>query len=106
MANIELLNVASSTIIVNGDPVKMDGGQSSISISATSYGGDGIVTLLVSADGIKFTNLPDASTGNGLAQYSADTIININRLPMGWSIKANLVVTSGTVTSLVVIMGT
>lgn len=106
MANIKLIDNLATAITVVGTPVTMDGGRVVISITATDYGTDGKVVLKASADGIIFTTLEDASTGSGLAEYSADILFNLDKLAQGWQIRADFEITTGTATDVTVIMGT
>ena len=107
MSNIILLQAASQgTPGKTGDPAKMDGSSVVISIRATSYGTDGKVVMKASEDGTNFTTLEDPATSSGLAEYSADIMFNVDRLAQGWTIRADLVITTGTATGLKVTMGT
>lgn len=107
MANIRLIDNLTSASPVVGTPQIMDGGRAVISITATDYGTDGKVAIKASADGTIFTTLEDASTGSGLAEYSADILFNLDKLAQGWQIRADFEgITSGTSTALTVIMGT
>ena len=106
MANKKLIDNLTSDSTVLGTPVTMDGGRVVISITATSYGGDGKVVLKGSADGTIFTTLEDFATPSGLAEYSTDIFFNLDKLAQGWKIRADLVIASGTATDVTVIMGT
>jgi hypothetical protein len=106
MSNILLLTVASSAASVEGDPKNMDGGRTVISITAASYGADGKIVIKGSADGTIFTTQRDPGTPSGLAEYSEDIQFNVDKLPQGWQIRADLEISSGTATDVKVIMGT
>ena len=106
MSNILLLDAASQgSPGKTGNPKNMNGGRTVIHIFATSYGTDGKVVLKASSDGTNFTTLEDPATSSGLAEYSSDIIFNIDKLAQGWSIRADLVITTGTATGLKVYMG-
>lgn len=109
MANIELLNLVSQgSPGANGDPVNMNGGEVSIDIQASSYGTDGKVVLKARANysaASVFKTLEDPNSISGLAEYSANTASVRVRLPAGWQIRADLVITTGTATNVIVYMG-
>jgi len=107
MANKKLIDNLDSAIAVEGTPVVMDGGRVVIHITATDYGTDGQVAIKGSADGIIFTTLKDSTTITELAEYTANVIINIDKLGQGWQIRADFEgITGGTSTALNVTMGT
>lgn len=105
---VELLRVASSASGVQGTPANMDGGPVNIAIKATSFGTDGKVVLKASPnyDGsFPFITLEDKNTLSGLAEYSANTAsVRLDSLPAGWQIRADLEISSGTATVLLVVM--
>jgi len=108
MANTTLLDVASQgTPGVDGTPVLMDGSYKTIHIQATSYGTDGKIVLKESpnVDGAVFVTMRDPNTTSGLAEYSANDSPVLDRLPAGWLIRADLEITTGTATAVLVIMG-
>jgi hypothetical protein len=109
MSNIVLLQTASQgTPGVNGTAVNMEGGPVSIDIQADSYGTDGKVVLKAKANynaSSAFKTLEDPNTISGLAEYSANTASVRISLPSGWQLRADLVITTGTATNLIVIMG-
>ena len=106
MANIPLLDVVSATTDETGTATTMDGGRAVLHISATSYGTNGKVVVKASSDGVNFTTLADPATTSGLAEYSADIIFNLDKLAQGWSIRADLIISTGTATVVKVVMGT
>jgi hypothetical protein len=109
MSNTELLSVASQgNPGVNGTAVNMNGSEVSIDIQASSFGGDGKVVLKARSNygaANLFKTLEDANTISGLAEYTANTAGIRVSLPAGWQIRADLVITSGTATNVIVIMG-
>jgi hypothetical protein len=105
MANIKLIDALTSGSTVVGTPETSDGNRTTIHIFATSYGTDGKVVLKASSDGVNFTTLEDPATTSGLAEYSANIIFNMDKPAQGWSIRADLEITSGTATAVNVIMG-
>ena len=107
MSNILILEAASQgTPGKTGDPIDMDGSRSVLHIFATSYGTDGKIVIKASSDGSTFTTLEDPATTSGLAEYSADTIFNLDKIPQGWTLRADLEITTGTATGLKVYLGT
>jgi len=108
MANIKLLEVASQgTPGVSGTPVIMDGSYKTIHVQATDYGTDGKIVLKESpnVDGAVFTTMRDKNSVSGLAEYSTDDQVTFDRLPQGWFIRADIVITTGTMTGALVVMG-
>jgi hypothetical protein len=108
MSNTTLLSVASQgTPGVNGTAANMNGSEVSIDVQADSYGTDGKVVLKARANstGSVFKTLEDTNTISGLAEYSANTASIRLMLPAGWQIRADLVISTGTATNVLVIMG-
>lgn len=107
MANIKILEVVSATGNVEGTPFNLDGAKKTIHIQATSYGTNGKIVLKESpnVDGAAFVTVRDPNTVSGLAEYSADTQLVLDRLPAGWKIRADIEISSGTMTNALVVMG-
>lgn len=107
MSNEILLNVSSATSNQTGTVQNSNGAKITVSIQADSYGGDGQVVLRANANvtGSSFNTLPDTNTSSGLAEYSDNTFVVIDRLPQGWSLRADLEISSGTATNVLVAAG-
>lgn len=109
MSNQVLLNVASQgTPGIEGTPVTLDGSHKAVHFQADSYGTDGKIVIKVSPnynENSVFVTLEDANTITGLAEYASNSVISITHLPAGWQIRADLVITTGSFTNAVVIMG-
>jgi hypothetical protein len=109
MSNQVLLNVASQgSPGVEGTPINLDGSHQAIHIQADSFGTDGKVVLKVSPNynaNSAFVTMEDQNTISGLAEYSSNSVVTVRDLPAGWQIRADLVITTGTFTNAVVIMG-
>ena len=109
MSNTVLLNIASQgTPGADGTPVNMNGSEVSIDIQADSYGTDGKVVLKAKSNygaSSAFKTLEDTNTISGLAEYSANTASIRLMLPAGWQIRADLVITTGTATNVLAVMG-
>ena len=108
MSNIPILEVASSGSSVNGAATSMLGAGVAIEVQADSYGTNGKVVLKARSayDGSVFKTLTDPNTVSGLAEYSADAVVYLDRLGQGWEIRADLVITTGTATNVLAIMST
>lgn len=104
MANIKILEEASVTANLEGTPFNMNGSIKTISIQADSYGTNGKIILKASpnVDGAVFQTLED---GSGLAEYSANKQVVLDKLPAGWQIRADITISSGTMTNALVVMG-
>ena len=108
MSNDILLDVSSQgSPGVQGIPVLLTGGKRSVTIQAVSYGGDGKIVLKGSSnvDGSLFLTLSDSGTASGLAEYSSDSVVVIDFLPSGWLLRADLEISSGTASDVLVVLG-
>ena len=108
MSNTVLLSITSQgTPGADGTPVNLNGSEVSIDIQADSYGTDGKVVLKARSNSAAsvFKTLEDTNTISGLAEYSANTASIRLMLPAGWQIRADLVITTGTATNVLAVMG-
>ena len=102
MSNEILLDVASATTDETGAAFNLDGSNFNIHIQADSYGTNGKVRLLgrAKSSGMNFVVLQDPETPTGLAEYTDDRIVLIDRLTASMEIRADFIISSGTATNV------
>lgn len=81
----------------------MDGGKTTISLQADGYGTNGKFVLKGNA------NVTGADAGDSdyitISEYTANTILEMDRLPAGWKVRVDVEISSGTMTNALAVMG-
>lgn len=103
MANVILMEKAAITSNTPGTAVNLDGSKKTISLQADGYGTGGKFVLKGNAN-VTGTDAGDSDYIT-ISEYTANTILEMDRLPAGWKVRVDVEISSGTMTNALAVMG-